>query len=430
MPGAITGPGQRAPRRHRTPRRPGRESHGSATCSEDGRPGRGVGRAAELPGAVRALAAEHPDVPLYRRNLVSDSRVGGLLEATGDLAGALAEQRRCQELIRALAAEHPDVPLYRRELAVSHSRVGGLLEATGDLAGALGEQRQVPGAGAGPGRRAPRRTLIPPRPGRQPQPGRQLPHHGRETRRGPGRARAGPLAFEALAGLARTSPCLSRCPRRCAELRRWRTPRPGPGRRGPRPPCPGRRTRRRAGLVVPKVPDYRAASPTGCGGSPGSSGCRRRRRGRRRCPPGRRAARGAARGRDASQSFGWPAPGRRCRPPPGATARGRRPPRRPGWPTGRWTTSDGPPRRAIATRPCTATSRGGPPPRPRGLPAAAPRPGLPGRPVRRGTLRNTGRGPRSLRDPPRKAAVVPDASRTPRGEPVAIPGRFGPATRP
>ena len=74
---------------------------------------------------MRALAAEHPAVPEYRREPGRQPGwVGALLEQTGDLAGGLAEQRKYQELMRVLAAEHPAVPEYRRELAVSHGRVG------------------------------------------------------------------------------------------------------------------------------------------------------------------------------------------------------------------------------------------------------------------------------------------------------------------
>ncbi len=83
-----------------------------------------------------------PTVTDYRRNLaVSHGKVGGLLEATGDLAGALAEHRKGQELMRVLATEHPEVLDYRHELATSHGWVGYLLEKTGDLAGALAERR-------------------------------------------------------------------------------------------------------------------------------------------------------------------------------------------------------------------------------------------------------------------------------------------------
>ena len=71
--------------------------------------------------------------------MLSD-RVGGLLEATGDLAGALAEQRMFQELMRALAAEHPDITRHRRDLAISHeiTNVNGGAIAMGHPLGATG----------------------------------------------------------------------------------------------------------------------------------------------------------------------------------------------------------------------------------------------------------------------------------------------------
>jgi hypothetical protein len=81
-------------------------------------------------------------VKFNARQVLRIVRVGALLEQTGDVPAALAEQRIFQELMRALAAEHPEVPNYRRELAVSHNMVGALLEKTGDLAGELAEQRK------------------------------------------------------------------------------------------------------------------------------------------------------------------------------------------------------------------------------------------------------------------------------------------------
>jgi serine/threonine-protein kinase len=92
---------------------------------------------------VREALARDSAVPDDRKNLaLTYSLVGTLLWRTGDLAGALAEQRRYQELMRALSAEHPNVPAYRRALAISHNWVGGMLEQSGDLAGALAEQRK------------------------------------------------------------------------------------------------------------------------------------------------------------------------------------------------------------------------------------------------------------------------------------------------
>ena len=160
----------------------------------DRRPGRGAGRVAEESGSCCGpWPPSTPPSPSTAATWPSaTNRVGDLLEATGDLAGALAEFRAgARSCMRALAAEHPDVPDYRRDLAVSHNRVGapagagpatwpgpwpsigtsqesvagpwppstptcpdtaatwpsattevgGLLEETGDLAGALAEQR-------------------------------------------------------------------------------------------------------------------------------------------------------------------------------------------------------------------------------------------------------------------------------------------------
>jgi hypothetical protein len=85
-------------------------------------------------------AAAVPDDCLALANAMVE--IGDLLETTGGLAAALVEQRAALEIRRALAAEHPAVSVYRRDLAVSHNRVGGLLEATGDLAGAFAQQRR------------------------------------------------------------------------------------------------------------------------------------------------------------------------------------------------------------------------------------------------------------------------------------------------
>ncbi len=96
-------------------------------------PGRRGGR---RPGRF----AEYPAVPQYRSDMaVSHNKVGGMLEKTGDTAGALDEYREGQGLVRALAAEYPAVPQYGRDTAVSHNRVGGLLTLAGRPAEALDE---------------------------------------------------------------------------------------------------------------------------------------------------------------------------------------------------------------------------------------------------------------------------------------------------
>jgi tetratricopeptide (TPR) repeat protein len=55
------------------------------------------------------------------------------------MAAALTEYRDGERLVRALAAEYPAVPQYRRDLAVSHNRVGRVLTLAGRPAEALDE---------------------------------------------------------------------------------------------------------------------------------------------------------------------------------------------------------------------------------------------------------------------------------------------------
>ena len=62
-----------------------------------------------------------------------------MLEQAGDLAEALAEQRKAQDLRRALAADHAAVPSYRRDLALTHIRLGILLNLAGRPSEALSE---------------------------------------------------------------------------------------------------------------------------------------------------------------------------------------------------------------------------------------------------------------------------------------------------
>ena len=249
----------------RLPPQPGRQPQPrSAPCWR--RPATWPGRWPSSGGtrrSVRALAAEHPGVPDYRRDLaVSHNRVGGLLTLAGRPAEALDELERARSLLEVLVRAGPNVPDYRDILATTLIYSGDALR---DL-GRSGEARD------------------------------RL-------------ARAVALA-EALASAPPKAPCL------------------------PRPP--GRQ-------------------PAAAG--PAQARRRRHRRGRRRRPPGRRAVRGAAQPRRRGSGSGWPAPGRRCRPPPAAAAPGHPSPSRPAWPTRRWTTSAGPPRRAGATRPRIVTSR-------------------------------------------------------------------------
>ena len=76
---------------------------------------------------LEQLVARAPQEDYRYWLAVSYRRVGVLLEKTSDLAGALAEHRKNQEMFQALAAEHPEVPEYRRNLAESRGWVGNLL---------------------------------------------------------------------------------------------------------------------------------------------------------------------------------------------------------------------------------------------------------------------------------------------------------------
>jgi tetratricopeptide (TPR) repeat protein len=114
-----------------------------------------------MPGSRRRhLSAKHPVLERLEPKIVLSetsyvhplavlelakaySGIGVLLKQTGDLAGALAEYRKCLEIFRALVAEHPKVPNYRRELPVSHDWVGNLLTLAGKAALAMAELDQA-----------------------------------------------------------------------------------------------------------------------------------------------------------------------------------------------------------------------------------------------------------------------------------------------
>ena len=171
-PGADAGTGRRAPRGPRLPPRPGRQPRqGRRTCSR--RPATWPGRWSSSGRARSCVGRWPPSTPLSPTTAADwPSAITGSAPCSRRPAtwpGRWPSTGRIRSCARALAADHPEVPDYRRELAVGHNRVGGLLEKTGDLAGALAEQRKVPGAVPGAGRRAPRCPRLPPQPGRQPQ---------------------------------------------------------------------------------------------------------------------------------------------------------------------------------------------------------------------------------------------------------------------
>ena len=88
------------------------------------------------------LAAADPGNAGWQRDLaVSHNKVGDVLLAQGDAAGALAAYRASLAIAERLAAADPANADWQRDLAVSHSKVGDVLLAQGDLAGALAAYR-------------------------------------------------------------------------------------------------------------------------------------------------------------------------------------------------------------------------------------------------------------------------------------------------
>jgi eukaryotic-like serine/threonine-protein kinase len=104
-------------------------------------------RALELlqrPGDPASLKEEAGAAELGRQLAASYSRVGDLLSATGDTAGALEHRRRSLAVMEAVAAIAPDEVATIRQLASAHSKLGNQLgnpnfPNVGDAAGALAQ---------------------------------------------------------------------------------------------------------------------------------------------------------------------------------------------------------------------------------------------------------------------------------------------------
>ncbi len=97
---------------------------------------RAVLRAAE--GALGRLVAQHPSHADLQRDLsVCCNRIGNVLVAEGDAAGALKAYRAALAIAERLVAQNPSNAHWQRDLSVSHASTGDLLEAQGDTAGAL-----------------------------------------------------------------------------------------------------------------------------------------------------------------------------------------------------------------------------------------------------------------------------------------------------
>jgi tetratricopeptide (TPR) repeat protein len=98
----------------------------------------------------RALVAKDPNNVDWRSDLVfALYNVGRLLKAGGDLAGAVAAERECVDIVRRLAAEDPDNARWRNLfwsigilLGITLMDQGDVLHGQGDLAGALSAYRE------------------------------------------------------------------------------------------------------------------------------------------------------------------------------------------------------------------------------------------------------------------------------------------------
>ena len=79
---------------------------------------------------------------------MSQEKVGDVLLAQGDLAGALQAYRESLAIRARLAAADPSNAGWQRDLSVSQEKVGDVLLAQGDLAGALQAYRESLAIGA------------------------------------------------------------------------------------------------------------------------------------------------------------------------------------------------------------------------------------------------------------------------------------------
>lgn len=100
----------------------------------------------ELLEAARAtltgLTVHDPGNTGWLRNLsVSHEKLGDLLFAQGELAGALAAYRAGMAIRERLACSDPEDSDLQHDLNVSHSKMGDVLSAQGDLTGALAAYR-------------------------------------------------------------------------------------------------------------------------------------------------------------------------------------------------------------------------------------------------------------------------------------------------
>ena len=87
---------------------------------------------------LQGLSQSDPSNAGWLRDLsVSHNKVGDVLKAQGDLAGALKAYRDSLAIAERLSQSDPSNAGWLRDLSVSHNKVGDVLKAQGDLAGAL-----------------------------------------------------------------------------------------------------------------------------------------------------------------------------------------------------------------------------------------------------------------------------------------------------
>ena len=92
---------------------------------------------------AQRLAERDPANTEWQRDLsVSHNKIGDVLVAQGDGAGALAAYRKSLAIAEALAGRDPANTGWQRDLSVSHNKIGDVLVAQGDGAGALAAYRK------------------------------------------------------------------------------------------------------------------------------------------------------------------------------------------------------------------------------------------------------------------------------------------------
>ena len=95
------------------------------------------------------LAVQYPANAALQLDLsISYDCIGGILKTQGELAGALAEYRKAlairERIVAQNVAQNPgNAGWWQDELSMSYDRIGGILEAQGDMAGSFAEYRKA-----------------------------------------------------------------------------------------------------------------------------------------------------------------------------------------------------------------------------------------------------------------------------------------------